>query len=296
MVSTRPHPDRRPDPAHPAGGPRAPRGVLRGPVAGLARTPGSMAPGAASRERGRSPLLRSGPRASRGPVAVPDDGRRADRRAPVPRAATSGEVEIAVAVADAWQRHGIGRALLEAAVDWAARTTSTGSSPEIRWSNPAILGAAAVDPSTAADHDRRTTARPRRSSRSAVGCRSPPDPETALLDRDTKSARAGWLARCARRLAGDDHRRRRVRRDVFGHASLEDRPSVPRPRDPITIVSNLPASAIFSISFAGIARRFDHLGLDAVLARGSRAPRAAAGHGRSGRPRGRPGDRPNGWG
>ena len=50
------------------------------------------------------------------------------------------EVEMAVAVADAWQHHGIGRALLAAAIDWARGHGFARVSGAIRWSNPAILG------------------------------------------------------------------------------------------------------------------------------------------------------------
>ena len=46
---------------------------------------------------------------------------------------------MAVAVADAWQHHGIGRALLAAAIDWAAAHGFARVSGAIRWSNPAIL-------------------------------------------------------------------------------------------------------------------------------------------------------------
>jgi GNAT superfamily N-acetyltransferase len=50
------------------------------------------------------------------------------------------EVEMAVAVADPWQHQGIGRALLAAAIDWAAAHGFARVSGAIRWSNPAILG------------------------------------------------------------------------------------------------------------------------------------------------------------
>jgi GNAT superfamily N-acetyltransferase len=50
-----------------------------------------------------------------------------------------GEVEMAVAVADAWQHHGIGRALLAAAIAWARANRIERLRAEIRWSNPAIL-------------------------------------------------------------------------------------------------------------------------------------------------------------
>ena len=49
------------------------------------------------------------------------------------------EVEMAVAVADAWRHLGIGRALLDAAIDWAAAHGFARVSGAIRWSNPAIL-------------------------------------------------------------------------------------------------------------------------------------------------------------
>jgi GNAT superfamily N-acetyltransferase len=50
-----------------------------------------------------------------------------------------GEVEMAVAVADAWQHRGVGRALLAAAIAWAEANGIERLRAEIRWSNPAIL-------------------------------------------------------------------------------------------------------------------------------------------------------------
>lgn len=49
-----------------------------------------------------------------------------------------GDLEMAVAVADAWQRHGIGRALLSSALRWAAARGVDRVRAQIRWSNPAI--------------------------------------------------------------------------------------------------------------------------------------------------------------
>jgi acetyltransferase len=51
-----------------------------------------------------------------------------------------GDVEMAVAVADAWQHHGVGRALLAAAIDWARIYGFGRVRAAIRWSNPAIMG------------------------------------------------------------------------------------------------------------------------------------------------------------
>ena len=51
----------------------------------------------------------------------------------------SQDVEMAVAVADAWQHHGIGHALLVAAIDWAWKYGFARVRGTIRWSNPAIL-------------------------------------------------------------------------------------------------------------------------------------------------------------
>jgi GNAT superfamily N-acetyltransferase len=51
----------------------------------------------------------------------------------------SQDVEMAVAVADAWQHHGIGHALLAAAIDWACTHGFARVRGSIRWSNPAIL-------------------------------------------------------------------------------------------------------------------------------------------------------------
>jgi GNAT superfamily N-acetyltransferase len=53
---------------------------------------------------------------------------------------TADEVEMAVAVTDAWQHRGIGRALLAAAVAWATAHGVVRLVAEIRWSNPAIFG------------------------------------------------------------------------------------------------------------------------------------------------------------
>jgi acetyltransferase len=50
------------------------------------------------------------------------------------------DVEMAIAVADAWQHHGIGRALLEGAIDWATVHGVARLVASIRWSNPAIVG------------------------------------------------------------------------------------------------------------------------------------------------------------
>src|SRR5689334_1300156 len=50
------------------------------------------------------------------------------------------DVEMAVAVADAWQHHGIDLALLSAAVEWARVHGFRRVHGTIRWSNPAILG------------------------------------------------------------------------------------------------------------------------------------------------------------
>jgi len=52
----------------------------------------------------------------------------------------SQDVEMAVAVADAWQHHGIGLALLSAALEWARLHGFRRVHGTIRWSNPAILG------------------------------------------------------------------------------------------------------------------------------------------------------------
>ena len=51
----------------------------------------------------------------------------------------SGDLELAVAVADTWQRRGIGRAIVEAAIGWAATHGFERVRASVRWSNPAIL-------------------------------------------------------------------------------------------------------------------------------------------------------------
>lgn len=50
------------------------------------------------------------------------------------------DVEMAIAVADEWQHQGIGRALLVAALRWAAFRGVERLHAAIRWSNPAIMG------------------------------------------------------------------------------------------------------------------------------------------------------------
>ena len=50
------------------------------------------------------------------------------------------EVEMAIAVADAFQRRGIGRGLLAAALGWATHHGIDRMRAETRWSNPAIMG------------------------------------------------------------------------------------------------------------------------------------------------------------
>ena len=50
-----------------------------------------------------------------------------------------GDLELAVAVADEWHRHGIGRAIVEAAIGWAATHGFERVRASVRWSNPAII-------------------------------------------------------------------------------------------------------------------------------------------------------------
>jgi GNAT superfamily N-acetyltransferase len=50
-----------------------------------------------------------------------------------------GTAEIAVAVADAWQHHGVGRALLIEAIKWARQHHLSVLLATIRWSNAAML-------------------------------------------------------------------------------------------------------------------------------------------------------------
>jgi GNAT superfamily N-acetyltransferase len=51
-----------------------------------------------------------------------------------------GDVEMAIAVADAWQHRGVGRAMLSAAIDWAVRHGISRLRADVLWSNPAIVG------------------------------------------------------------------------------------------------------------------------------------------------------------
>jgi GNAT superfamily N-acetyltransferase len=48
--------------------------------------------------------------------------------------------EMAIAVADAWQRHGVGRAMLAEAMTWARGHGLTRLVASMRWGNSAILG------------------------------------------------------------------------------------------------------------------------------------------------------------
>jgi acetyltransferase len=51
-----------------------------------------------------------------------------------------GSIEVAIAVADAWQRHGVGHALMSAAIDWCRAHGITRLLASMRWSNGAVLG------------------------------------------------------------------------------------------------------------------------------------------------------------
>jgi GNAT superfamily N-acetyltransferase len=51
-----------------------------------------------------------------------------------------GTAEIAVAVADAWQHHGVGRALCDEAMRWARRHDVGVLLASVRWSNTPMLG------------------------------------------------------------------------------------------------------------------------------------------------------------
>jgi acetyltransferase len=52
---------------------------------------------------------------------------------------TSDLAEIAIAVADAWQHHGVGRAMLAEAIDWAQTHDVGRLLASMRWSNAAML-------------------------------------------------------------------------------------------------------------------------------------------------------------
>ncbi len=118
------------------------RALLCGPVTRLAR--GEVPRRFAGHRRRHGPhVLRSRPRASGRP-------RRRDaptRTAGGPSSATSawsrsaqGDVEMAIAVADGWQHHGLGRAMLARAIAWARGHGVAELSASIRWSNGAMIG------------------------------------------------------------------------------------------------------------------------------------------------------------
>jgi GNAT superfamily N-acetyltransferase len=52
----------------------------------------------------------------------------------------AGDLEMAIAVADAWQHRGIGRALVDAGIAWSVAHGVTRMHATILWSNPAIVG------------------------------------------------------------------------------------------------------------------------------------------------------------
>ena len=54
--------------------------------------------------------------------------------------AAGGDIEFAVAVADDWHHHGVGRALLDGAIEWARRRGVTRLVASTRGSNVAMLG------------------------------------------------------------------------------------------------------------------------------------------------------------
>jgi acetyltransferase len=72
-------------------------------------------------------------------VVGPDDGREIIGHADL-EPAGPGTAEIAVAVADAWQRHGVGRALARASIDWARRCGFERLVASMQIANPAIAG------------------------------------------------------------------------------------------------------------------------------------------------------------
>ena len=51
-----------------------------------------------------------------------------------------GETEMAIAIADRWQHHGLGRAMLSRAIGWARGHGITELRATIRWSNGAMMG------------------------------------------------------------------------------------------------------------------------------------------------------------
>ena len=51
-----------------------------------------------------------------------------------------GRAEMAIAVADRWQHHGLGRAMLSRAIAWAKDHGVTELGASIRWSNGAMIG------------------------------------------------------------------------------------------------------------------------------------------------------------
>lgn len=73
-------------------------------------------------------------------VAVTPDGRHEVIGHVSVEPARPGTAEIAIAVADAWQRHGIGRALVRAAIEWARRHGFSHLVATMRTTNGAIAG------------------------------------------------------------------------------------------------------------------------------------------------------------
>ena len=53
---------------------------------------------------------------------------------------TADEAEMAIAVADAWQRQGVGRAMLAEAIRWALAHRVVRLRASVRWGNAAVLG------------------------------------------------------------------------------------------------------------------------------------------------------------
>ncbi len=133
--------------------------------------------------------------------------------------------EVAIAVADAWQHHGVGRAMLAEAIDW-GRTHGVGRLlASMRWSNSAMLELlrSTGQPMTFGDFGRRHHRRdPRRRDRDAargLTRRRPIGGTPGVRDRArTPSARAGRRGRST----SDDDGRVGVARDVLRDAPGEE--------------------------------------------------------------------------
>ena len=228
-------------------------------------------------------------------VAVGDDGRSTIIGHVCIEPITVDEAEMAIAVADAWQRRGVGRAMLEEAIRWARAHGMARLRAFVRWaSNGAVMALMRVlgcplayGPSTVAVVD------------VSSSCGLAPADRCAPPEARARTNPAGAPPRARLSLSAPSAPPITVVLACVATCSetlpWRNRAAAFRPRVPTTIVSKWPDSATRSMAWAGSPTRLDE---SRRRRRGSRAPSRASASccvvDGAGRPTGSKGARP-GW-